>query len=334
MDEIVVENLWKIYPGNVIAVRGISFSVHHGEVFSFLGPNGAGKTTTISILTTLIKPTKGMAKVGGYDVLTQANKVREIIGLVPQDIVVDDDLTGWDNLMVQAALYHIPKDIAKKRAQELLEFMDLVEFANKKTETYSGGMRRRLELAAALMHKPKILFLDEPTLGLDVQVRTAVWNYINQIKKEEDMTIFLTTHYMDEADKLSDRIAIIDYGEIKVIGTPSELKNSLGGDIIEITTYGVISETVISEIVKANGSIKEFKVLSETGISLKVADGEEVLPWIVMKFAERGIKVKSVDLKKPSLDEVFLMYTGKKIRDTESSKEEVMKERAIMRRRR
>ncbi|AFH42690.1 daunorubicin resistance protein DrrA family ABC transporter ATP-binding protein [Fervidicoccus fontis] len=337
MDDIVVENLWKIYPGNIAAVKGISFKVEHGEVFSLLGPNGAGKTTTISILTTLINPTKGVAKVGGYDVVTQANKVRSIIGLVPQDVVTDDDLSGWDNLMIQASLYHLPRSVAVKRAEELLEFMELKEFANKKTETYSGGMRRRLELAAALLHRPKILFLDEPTLGLDVQVRTAVWNYINRLRKEEDMTIFLTTHYMDEADKLSDRVAIIDYGEIKIIGTPKELKDSLGGDIIEIQ---LISDQIKREEVQkilssnGNGSVKEVSIGDSGLLRIKTANGEEVLPEIITKLYEKGYKIKSVDLKKPSLDEVFLQYTGKRIRDSEVSSEETRRERAIMRRRR
>ncbi|MGC9187338.1 MAG: ATP-binding cassette domain-containing protein [Fervidicoccaceae archaeon] len=331
MDDVVVEDLWKIYPGNIQAVRGISFSVHHGEVFSLLGPNGAGKTTTISILTTLIKPTKGKALVGGHDVLREAKKVREIIGLVPQDIVVDDDLTGWDNLMVQAALYHLPKDIARKRAEELIDFMDLREFAKKKAENYSGGMRRRLELAAALLHRPKILFLDEPTLGLDVQVRTAVWEYINRIRKEEDMTIIMTTHYMDEADKLSDRVAIIDYGEIKAIGSPKELKDSLGGDIIEIEVDNV-PEKGIESLISNGIIIKEVKMRGNI-IRIKTSEGEKVLPSIVLELSRKGITMKSVNLIKPSLDEVFLEYTGKRIRDAEVSKEEAFRERAIMRRR-
>lgn len=331
MDEVIVENLWKIYPGGIQAVRGISFTVHHGEIFSLLGPNGAGKTTTISILTTLIKPTKGRAIVGGFDVVKEAKRVREVIGLVPQDIVVDDDLTGWDNLMVQAALYHMPKDLAKKRAEELLEFMDLTEFAHKKAENYSGGMRRRLELAAALLHRPKILFLDEPTLGLDVQVRTAVWDYINRIRKEEDMTIIMTTHYMDEADKLSNRVAIIDYGEIKAIGTPKELKDSLGGDIIEIEVES-LPEGKIEELIPLNGLIKEVKLRGST-IRIKTAEGEKVLPSIVLELSKKGVIMKSVNLIKPSLDEVFLEYTGKRIRDAEVSKEEAFRERVVVRRR-
>jgi len=332
MDEIIVENLWKIYPGNIQAVRGISFTVHHGEIFSLLGPNGAGKTTTISILTTLIKPTRGKAIVGSFDVVREAKRVREIIGLVPQDIVVDDDLSGWDNLMVQAALYHMPKDLARKRAEELLEFMDLTEFADKKAENYSGGMRRRLELAAALLHRPKILFLDEPTLGLDVQVRTAVWEYINRIRKEEDMTIIMTTHYMEEADKLSDRVAIIDYGEIKAIGTPKELKDSLGGDIIEIEVES-LPEGSVESLIPNNGLIRDVK-LRRSIIRIKAYEGEKVLPSIVLELSRKGVLMKSVNLIKPSLDEVFLEYTGKRIREAEVSKEEAFRERAIMRRRR
>jgi len=332
MDEIIVENLWKIYPGNIQAVKGISFTVHHGEIFSLLGPNGAGKTTTISVLTTLIKPTRGRVVVGGFDVVREAKRVREIIGLVPQDIEVDDDLSGWDNLMVQAALYHMPKDLARKRAEELLEFMDLTEFAKKKAENYSGGMRRRLELAAALLHRPKILFLDEPTVGLDVQVRTAVWEYINRIRKEEDMTIIMSTHYMEEADKLSDRVAIIDYGEIKAIGTPKELKDSLGGDIIEIEVES-LPEGNIESLIPNNGLIRDVKLRGST-IRIKAYEGEKMLPSIVLELSKKGVSMKSVNLIKPSLDEVFLEYTGKRIRDAEVSKEEAFRERAIMRRRR
>jgi len=332
MEDVVVENLWKIYPGGIQAVKGISFTVHHGEIFSLLGPNGAGKTTTISILTTLIKPTKGKALVGGFDVEKEAKRVREIIGLVPQDIVVDDDLTGWDNLMVQAALYHIPKSVARKRAEDLLEFMDLKEFANKKAENYSGGMRRRLELAAALLHRPKILFLDEPTLGLDVQVRTAVWDYINRIRKEEDMTLIMTTHYMEEADKLSDRVAIIDYGEIKTLGSPKELKDSLGGDIIEIEVEALPEGSSLESLIPVNGMVKEVKLRGNV-IRIKTAEGEKALPNIVISLSSKGVTVKSVNLIKPSLDEVFMEFTGKRIRESEVSKEEVFKERAIMRRR-
>jgi ABC-2 type transport system ATP-binding protein len=258
--------------------------------------------------------------------------VREIIGLVPQDIVVDDDLTGWDNLMVQAALYHIPKSVARKRAEDLLEFMDLKEFANKKAENYSGGMRRRLELAAALLHRPKILFLDEPTLGLDVQVRTAVWDYINRIRKEEDMTLIMTTHYMEEADKLSDRVAIIDYGEIKALGSPKELKDSLGGDIIEVEVEALPEGSSLESLIPVNGMVKEVKLRGNV-IRIKTAEGEKALPNIVISLSSKGVTVKSVNLIKPSLDEVFMEFTGKRIRESEVSKEEVFKERAIMRRR-
>ncbi|MEM4302989.1 MAG: ATP-binding cassette domain-containing protein, partial [Candidatus Caldarchaeum sp.] len=226
-EAIVAEDLVKVF-GKLVAVDRVWLSVREGELFGFLGPNGAGKTTTINILTTLLRPTSGRAVVGGYDVVAQAEKVRRGVGLVPQDLTVDDELTGWENLMLQAGLYHIPKHEARKKAAEVLELVGLMDAAKRKVETYSGGMRKRLELAAGLIHNPEILFLDEPTLGLDVQTRAAIWDYIKRLRKELGMTVFLTTHYMDEADALCDRIAIIDHGRIKALDTPANLKASLG----------------------------------------------------------------------------------------------------------
>ncbi|MEM3448458.1 MAG: ATP-binding cassette domain-containing protein, partial [Nitrososphaerota archaeon] len=247
MSTIVVERLVKRF-GNIVAVDEVSFTVNRGELFGFLGPNGAGKTTTISILTTLLKPTSGRALVGGFDVESEADKVRRIVGLVPQDITVDDDLTGWENLMLHAGLYHLDRQEAKRRAREVLELVNLLDAASRKVETYSGGMRKRLELAAGLMHHPQILFLDEPTLGLDVQTRTAIWDYVKRLRNELGMTIFLTTHYMDEADTLCDRIAIIDHGKIRAIDTPTNLKNSLGGDIIELEVTHNNPEEVTTQL--------------------------------------------------------------------------------------
>ena len=332
-EAIKVENLVKIYPGNVVAVNGISFSVIEGEVFGFLGPNGAGKTTTINILTTLLKPTKGRALVGGYDVVESAGRVREIIGYVPQDITVDDDLTGWENLMLQAKLYHVPKDVAVKRARELLEMLELSEAAHRKVETYSGGMRRRLELAEALLHRPKILFLDEPTLGLDVHARNAVWDYIKRLRDEYGMTIFLTTHYMEEADMLCDRVAIIDYGEIKAVGKPSELKSSVGGDVIEVEVKGPHNR--LAEIVKkhVDGDIKSLTVQGSL-LRVKARDGERLLPRLILALRDSGYEISSVSLRKPSLDEVFLEYTGRRLRDEEASREEFFRFRRSIRKRR
>jgi len=327
MEIIVVEELTKIF-GKLVAVDHISFTVKEGEIFGFLGPNGAGKTTTINMLTTLIKPTSGSATIAGFDVERDEDKVRRIIGLVPQDLTVDEDLTGMENMMLQARLYHIPKDEAKRRIKEVLELVSLSDFADKKVETYSGGMRKRLELAEGLIHYPRILFLDEPTLGLDVQTRAVMWDYIKKLKEERDMTIFMTTHYMDEADSLCDRVAIIDEGRIKALDTPSNLKDSLGGDIIELELIDPpediipkLSQLSMVREVKEKGSIYRLKVLH----------GEEALPSIMRKIIEMGIGVRRVSLEKPSLDQVFLEYTGRELRDMEGGREEVRRMRRIMR---
>lgn len=207
---IETDNLTKVF-GGLKAVDHVTFTVEEGEIFGLLGPNGAGKTTTIKMLTTLLRPTDGRAIVAGYDVVKEASKVRNVIGLVPQELTVDDELTGWDNIMLQATLYHLPEEEGKKRARELLELVGLTDSAKKRVKTYSGGMRKRLELVEGLIHHPRLMFLDEPTLGLDVQTRKAIWDYIRYLNRELGMTVFLTTHYMEEADGLCGRISIIDY---------------------------------------------------------------------------------------------------------------------------
>ena len=234
-DAIVVEGLTKTFNHSLTAVDHINFSVKHGEIFGFLGPNGAGKTTTIKMLITILKPTDGKATILGDDIAKQSLAVRGAIGVVPQEYTADEDLTGYENILLCADLYGIPRTVSKKRAMDLLQLVELTSFKDKRVQTYSGGMRRRLELACGLINRPKVLFLDEPTLGLDVQTRAATWNYVKMLKKEFGMTLFLTTHYLEEADALCDRIAIIDHGKIVVIGTPTELKDSLGGDIITLS---------------------------------------------------------------------------------------------------
>jgi ABC-2 type transport system ATP-binding protein len=219
-DVIKAEGLTKVFNHNLVAVDHINFSVKRGEIFGFLGPNGAGKTTTINMLITILKPTEGKASILGYDIAQQNNDVRNTIGVVPQEYTADEDLTGYENILLCADLYGIPREISKKRASDLLTLVELVAFKDKKVQTYSGGMRRRLELACGLINRPKVLFLDEPTLGLDVQTRAATWNYVRMLKKEFGMTLFMTTHYLEEADALCDRIAIIDHGKIVVVGTP------------------------------------------------------------------------------------------------------------------
>ncbi|MEM1514735.1 MAG: ATP-binding cassette domain-containing protein [Candidatus Bathyarchaeia archaeon] len=311
---IKVEDLTKVFNKSLVAVDHVSFSVMDGEVFGFLGPNGAGKTTTIKMLTTVLRPTEGRAFVLGYDVVKQASSVRRVIGVVPQEYAADEDLTGYENIMLCADLYGIPRDIARKRAIELLELVELTRFKDKRVETYSGGMRRRLELACGLINRPKILFLDEPTLGLDVQTRTAIWDYIRRLKEEYDMTIFMTTHYLEEADTLCDHIAIIDYGKIIALDSPSNLKNSLGGDIITLT----IKENVnVGEIICSVENVKDVRY-DRDAYRIKAENGEITAPLIIEALRRKGYTVTKLSLSKPTLDEVYLEYTGRKMRDGES----------------
>jgi len=327
-DVIKAEGLTKVFNKSLVAVDHVNFSVKDGEIFGFLGPNGAGKTTTINMLITVLKPTEGTASVLGYDINKQANEVRKVIGVVPQEYTADEDLTGYENIILCADLYGIPRDIAKKRALELLELVELTNFKGKRVETYSGGMRRRLELACGLVNRPKVLFLDEPTLGLDVQTRTATWSYIRRLKKEYGMTLFMTTHYLEEADALCDRIAIIDHGKIIVTGTPSELKEGLGGDII---TIGIKENADVSEIIRGVKNVKEVK--NEDGVyRIKAEAGEVTAPLIIEALRKKGYTVTKLSLTEPTLDEVYLEYTGKAIRDTEESKEAFRAQRITLRR--
>ncbi|MGC9002853.1 MAG: ATP-binding cassette domain-containing protein [Dictyoglomus sp.] len=336
MKVIEVKDLAKTYYspfGNIEAVKGISFEVEEGEIFGFLGPNGAGKSTTIMMLTTLVKPTKGTAKILGYDVVHQPNEVRRVIGYVSQDLTVDDTLTGWENMYLQGRFYHLPKEVIKQRSEELLKLLRLYERAKDKAETYSGGMRKRLDIAMGLIHRPKILFLDEPTLGLDVQTRQDIWEYVQKIRKENGMTIFLTTHYMEEADSLCDRIAIIDKGEIKALDTPRRLKDSIGGDLISLK----ISNESLEEISKFLEKVKTLEVVknitSQDGRYTVVASNAEKLIPVIFSIAyESNINISSITMKKPSLDDVYLAYTGKEFRDEEGSKEDAMRMRRLVRR--
>ncbi len=329
-DAIKAEGLTKVFNGSLVAVDHINFSVKHGEIFGFLGPNGAGKTTTINMLITILKPTDGRASILGYDIAKQNNEVRYSIGLVPQEYTADEDLTGIENILLCADLYGIPRDISKKRALDLLDLVELTEFKDKKVQTFSGGMRRRLELACGLINRPKVLFLDEPTLGLDVQTRAATWNYIKTLKKEFGMTLFMTTHYLEEADALCDRIAIIDHGKIIVVGTPTELKDSLGGDII---TVAIKKDVDITGLVEKIEHVKEVK--KENGsYMIKSENGEITAPLIIEALRKEGHVVTRLSLTKPTLNEVYLQYTGRSMRDAEDSGEAIHAKRMMMARRR
>ena len=312
MEIVNVKNLSKVFDKEIVAVDNVSFQVKKGEIFGFLGPNGAGKTTTIKILTTLLQPTKGQVNIATFDVVKNPDEVRSSIGIVPQALTLDDDLKGMTNLLLSAKLYHVPDKIAKERADELLELVGLKDAAGRDVSTYSGGMRKRLELIIGLIHNPEVLFLDEPTLGLDIQTRSVIWDYLKKLNKENGLTIFITTHYLEEADLLCDRIAIIDQGKVLIEDTPSNLKQKLGGDIIEIS---VDSHVKAKDLISELDYVEKIDVVEEK-LRIKAEKGDEVLPLILEICKVNNIKVKTVSLSRPSLDEVFLEYTGKSMRDT------------------
>ena len=313
---IELKSLTKSF-GDVTAVNDISLSVKNGEIFGFLGPNGAGKSTTIMILTTLLKPTSGQALLSGFDVMTNAKQVRQNIGYVQQETTVDEYLTGRENLLLQAKLNHIPKNVVNKRIDELLELIDLSDKQDKPVGTYSGGMRKRLDIAGGLLHRPKVLFLDEPTVGLDIQTRRKIWEYIKKIHDEFEMTIFLTTHYMEEADKLCDRIGIIDGGKIQVIDSPENMKKAMGNEVISI---------ILEEEKNYNSFLSELKKIEfvnkinddRSKLTLFASNGTEVIPKIFQISSELDIKIISISLTQPTLDDVFISYTGHEIRDDDT----------------
>jgi ABC-2 type transport system ATP-binding protein len=304
---IVVDGLTKRF-GELEAVKGVDFEVAPGEVFGFLGPNGAGKTTTINMLCTLVKPTGGSATVAGYDVVRERDDVRRHIGLVFQDQTLDSYLTGEQNLKLHAELYGIQRDLVAPRTRQVLTMVGLWERKDTPVGTYSGGMRRRLEIARGLMHSPRVLFLDEPTIGLDPQTRRSIWTYIAELKQSEEITIFMTTHYMDEAE-WCDRIAIMDHGEIVALDAPQTLKDSVGTDRVTIHTDD--NDAAIAEIRDRFGI--EAQVV-EGAVAFGVADGEEFVPRL---FSDLDIPISSVSVSRPTLDDVFMSYTGTTIRDAE-----------------
>jgi ABC-2 type transport system ATP-binding protein len=323
MEVIKVKNLVKKYNG-LTAVDHISFSVEKGEIFGFLGPNGAGKTTTINILATLLAPTEGEVYVNNFNILTQKDQVRKSIGLVFQDPSLDDRLTAEENLYFHARLYQVPADEYKKRMVEVLALVDLLDRRKDMVKTFSGGMKRRLEIARGLIHHPAILFLDEPTLGLDPQTRAHLWDYILRLKQEKQMTIFMTTHYMNEAE-YCDRLVIIDYGKIVAFDTPANLKKAVGGDIIILESPQ--PQQLKQEIKQKYG----LEAKEENGaITIEISNGKTFLPRL---FDELTTKVTSVSLREPTLDDVFLHLTGRKIRDEEASPLERMRQHRFHHRR-
>ena len=321
---IEVRNLTKVFNKTITAVDHVSFELKRGEIYGFLGPNGAGKTTTISMLATMLKPTEGTATVCGHDIIKDCDEVRRCIGIVFQDPSLDDRLTGKENLDFHARLYRLKRDIRKKRLIEVLAIVELTEHADRLVETYSGGMKRRLEIARGLMHYPHVLFLDEPTLGLDPQSRRAIWAHIERLNKEEDVTIMLSTHYMEEADHLCDRISIIDHGHIVATNTPKILKEELGGDIILLKPTDV--SLVENLLVPFHGLDWVRKVTHSDGaFNLVVDHGEKRIPQVLEIAKNAGVDVSSVGLNKPTLDDVFLYHTGRRIRDERGDKAAIYK---------
>jgi ABC-2 type transport system ATP-binding protein len=315
---VVVSGLTKSY-GDIEAVRGIDFEVAPGETFGFLGPNGAGKSTTIKILCTLAKPTAGRASVAGHDVVRERDAVRRNIGLVFQDTTLDNYLTGAQNLRFHAELYAVPSAAVEPRMKQVLDMVGLWDRRDGLVSTYSGGMQRRLEIARGLLHAPHVLFLDEPTVGLDPQTRSSIWEYINDLKGREDITIFLTTHYMDEAEHC-DRIAIIDHGKIVAIDTPEALKASVGKDRVQIQTAD--DDDAIRELKDLFGI---EAAIHEGAVTFSVESGEQFVPQL---FARLSVPIRSVSVSRPSLDDVFMSYTGSTIRDAEASGTDHMRQMA------
>lgn len=310
MDIITTENLTKRYNG-FTAVDHIKFSVKEGEIFGFLGPNGAGKTTTIKMLTSLLYPSAGTAFIAGFDIIKQRAKVRENIGIVFQEPALDTELTCQENLDFHARIYGLSPSIRKRRITEVLTLVDLVNKKDVLVKNYSGGMKRRLEIARGLMHSPKVLFLDEPTLGLDAQTRRAIWEYIKQLNKEENTTIFLTTHYMDEADFLCDHIGIIDHGKILVMNTVDILKKSVGNDVI---TLSCSNSEILQQRLEQESWVSNITP-HDSILTLGVERGEEKIPVIFDIARTVNITISSVDVRRPTLDDVFLHYTGRSMRE-------------------
>jgi ABC-2 type transport system ATP-binding protein len=326
---IEAEGLTKIYKGKVKAVDHISFSVEEGEIFGFLGPNGAGKTTTIKMLNTLASITEGRASVAGHDVSKEPGAIRDSIGVVPQELTADDELKGVENLMLTARLHHVSGNDARKRTQELLKLVDLEQAADRKVRTYSGGMRRRLQLAMGLVHMPKVLFLDEPTLGLDIQTRKKMWDYIGKLNRERGLTVFMTTHYLEEADSLCNRIAIIDKGVIKISGSPSTLKEKVGGDILTLE----LSENAgdLTEFFRGIPDVSDVTKTDQT-YRIKLPKTERALPVIVEGIVKKNVQIKEISFTKPTLDQVFLEVTGKSMRDEDASESDSFLQNVMMER--
>lgn len=321
---IEVNKLSKTY-GNLKAVDAVELAIEEGTVFGLLGPNGAGKTTLISMMVTMRKPSSGSATVNGFDISKDPASVRKSIGIVFQDQSLDEELTASENLDIHAALYGVPRKERSQRIKDAAKIVGLQNRLHALVKTFSGGMKRRLEIARGLIHHPKILFLDEPTLGLDPQTRASIWEHIKKINREEKITIILTTHYMDEADMVCGKVAIIDNGKIIAIGPPEGLKNGLGGDVVSVKCS---NESSCTGLLSRSGWVKA--VVKHNGtVDVMVENGEEKTPKIIRLLERQGIEVESVSLRKPSLDDVFLHYTGRTIREEEANPKDAFRQRRM-----
>jgi ABC-2 type transport system ATP-binding protein len=319
MPAIFAEALVKHFPGDIKAVDGIDLSIPDGQLFAFLGPNGSGKTTTIRILTTLLRPTGGRAEVAGLDVVHKASEVRKRIGVALQEAGLDDIQTGRELLELQGHLYNLPSSQGRARAIELLEIVDLLDAADRPIKTYSGGMRRRLDLAAALMHDPKIVFLDEPTTGLDPVSRETLWRYVQALNRDEGVTFFLTTQYLEEADRLADEVAIMDRGHIVAQGSPAELKASIGTDVITVRVGNSGDGTARADgLLRQIEGVQDVKIVGES-LVIYIRDGKSAIARIVLLLEEASLPVDEVTLTHPTLDDVFLRKTGHHIESEEAA---------------
>jgi ABC-2 type transport system ATP-binding protein len=307
------------------AVDEVSFEVHESEIFGFLGPNGAGKTTTINMLCTLLRPTGGSAQVNGFDVSRQQSEVRSSIGIIFQDPSLDDELTAHENMRFHAMMYDVSREDFKRRSEELMEMVDLTDKLGDQVRTYSGGMKRRLEIARGLLHRPRVLFLDEPTLGLDPQTRRHIWQYLRRLREQREVTMFMTTHYMDEAENCN-RIAIIDHGQIVAIDTPANLKERVGGDIITLRTSD--NELAGERLNQAHGV--EARTGPEGQLIVEIDRGDQFIPTIIETFSNGKISVQSVSLRQPTLEDVFIKLTGHAIREEEADSKSQMRQRGRM----
>jgi ABC-2 type transport system ATP-binding protein len=326
-DIITVDDLVEVYADGTKAVDGISFNVQEGEFFGFLGPNGAGKSTTIKILTTLLRKTSGAVSVAGYDLDKNPKEIRKLIGVQSQDTSVDPELTGRENMVLQGHLQQMRGRELEDRVDYLLEVVGLKDAADKRAGRYSGGMKKRLDLASTLVHKPKVLFLDEPTTGLDPQSRATVWDYLEELNKKEGITVFLTTQYLEEADRLCQRLCIVDAGKIVAEGSPVGLKKEIGADAI---TIAVQNKTGVADKSATKAAARELLsripevmnvVDTEEGLTLYVKNGGLFVPELVRTFDKTDIELISINISTPSLDDVFLRHTGKRIRTEELVKE-------------